>query len=58
MDINAIVTEYWPAAVVILGALAVILRQVSKFTKNEVDDKIADVVEDVVDFADPKSRDE
>ena len=54
MDINAIVTEYWPVVVGVLAGVALIVRAIAKKTKITADDKVADVLEDIVDFTDGK----
>jgi len=57
MDINAIITEYWPVAAGCLAGVALIVRAIAKKTKNTVDDKVADVLEDVVNFTDGQGED-
>lgn len=58
MEISAIVTEYWPLAIIVLGAVLAVLRFVAPKTKTTKDDRAVEILEDIVEFAKPKKEDE
>lgn len=58
MEISAIVTEYWPLALIVLGAVLAVLRFVAPKTKTTKDDRAVEVLEDIVEFASSKKEDE
>lgn len=58
MDITAIAATYWPAALIVLGAVVAVLKFVAPRTKTLKDDKAAEVLEDILDFADGPDRED
>jgi hypothetical protein len=54
MNIAEIATEWWPVALVALGAILAVLKVVAPKTKTQVDDKAVDILEKVVDLTDGK----
>ena len=58
MSISTIATEYWPLALIVLGAVLAVLRFVAPKTKTTKDDRAVEVLEDIVEFAQPKKGDE
>lgn len=58
MSISAIVTEYWPLAIIVLGAVLAVLRFVAPKTKTNKDDRAVEILEDIVEFATPKKEEE
>jgi len=58
MEISAIVTEYWPLAIIVLGAVLAVLRFVAPKTKTTKDDRAVEVLEDIVEFTSSKKEDE
>jgi hypothetical protein len=58
MSISAIVTEYWPLAIIVLGAILAVLKFVAPKTKTLKDDRAAEILEDIVEFASAKKEDE
>ena len=58
MEISALVTEYWPLAIIVLGAVLAVLRFVAPKTKTTKDDRAVEVLEDIVEFTSSKKEDE
>ena len=58
MSISTIATEYWPLALIVLGAVLAVLRFVAPKTKTTKDDRAVEVLEDIVEFASSKKEDE